>query len=162
MTSSTADQCRALTGDGERCSHSAQNDGFCHQHDENDPTVNDQPSDTSTTDDESTERSGGNETGRSVDADPERVNSDVMGARESVQKVAQKLLGYPIDSIVGAAQEDDGWRVTVVVVERTAVPDTQDILGQFEVDLDSDHTVVGYRRMERYRRGDMHRKEFID
>ena len=33
------DQCLARTGDGERCSRPAQEDGFCVQHDEDEPTV---------------------------------------------------------------------------------------------------------------------------
>nr|WP_228443524.1 DUF5763 domain-containing protein [Natrarchaeobaculum sulfurireducens] len=36
------DQCIALTASGERCSRSANEDGFCHQHDESDETVDDE------------------------------------------------------------------------------------------------------------------------
>ncbi|AXR77891.1 Gas vesicle synthesis protein GvpA [Natrarchaeobaculum sulfurireducens] len=36
------DQCIALTASGERCSRSTNEDGFCHQHDESDETVDDE------------------------------------------------------------------------------------------------------------------------
>ncbi|MCW8172936.1 hypothetical protein D8S78_15275 [Natrialba swarupiae] len=48
---------------------------------------------------------------------------------------------------------DDGWLAIVEVVERRSVPDTQDIIGRYEVELDDDVTVHGYRRLDRYRRG---------
>lgn len=41
------------------------------------------------------------------------------------------------------------------MVERSAVPDTQDIIGRYEITLDDGGRVTGYELRERYRRGEM-------
>jgi hypothetical protein len=209
----SADQCRAVTEDGERCSRSAADDGFCHQHGPDDETVDDRgdggdqtdgggrdesgnqdESGTGTEGEEGTGSEDGDEasddqtereerTGRDgrepdggVEAsdestqgadptpdpdDPELGLSDdddgdldVLAVRDAVEEVAEDLIGHPLDGIIEIAGTDDGWQVVVEVVERSAVPDTQDLLGQYSVTLDDSGNVTGYRLAERYRRGD--------
>lgn len=163
MSSASSDRCRALTSADERCSRPAEANGFCHQHDESDPTVdeastNDGPdanSPVETEADEGTKTDGPNEDRSPTD------ESDLLEVRESVQAIGSDLIGRELTGIVGMSKADGGWSVTVEVVERSAVPDTQDILGQYEIDLDSDHAVSGYHRIDRYRRGDTHREEHL-
>lgn len=199
MSTSDSEQCRALTGDGERCSRPAQDDGFCFQHDESDPTVDeasddgstDSPSEGTGTEEARSERAesnGGDTTDDDTmtetavntdgsidtdDADSERTepNSDdssseesggassgIKQVRKTAQVVSRELIGAEPDGVTGITATDDGWQVTLEVVERSAVPDTQDILGRYEVDLDSNYSPTGYRRLERYRRGDTERE----
>lgn len=198
-TTQTEQQCRALVGDGERCSREAQDDGFCYQHDESDPTVDeatddgssDSESESTETEEESTddaEADGGsatdeesmNETAADGDESTEldqavsettESQSQDSGSKESgggsagikqvrdtAQVVSRDLIGAEPDGITSITATDDGWKVTIEVVERSAVPDTQDILGRYEVDLDSNYSPTGYRRLERYRRGDTERE----
>ncbi|WP_227354245.1 gas vesicle protein GvpO, halophile-type [Haladaptatus salinisoli] len=152
---SEADQCRALTESGERCSRPAQDDGFCYQHDPDDATIDDA--------DEIAADGGGeaeNESSESDEEEDENVDEaqngdfDVMDVRETIESVASDLVGRPLDGIIEITEEDDGWEVGVEMVERSAIPDTQDILGQYEVSLSESGDVTGYRLKERYRRGD--------
>lgn len=169
------DQCKALTENGERCSRPAQDDGYCYQHDESDPTV----SDSQAVEDEQDEAAQDTEESQSqtqsrelgsVDmtaeekTDPESVDADVdtehdeiagvLAVRRTVQSTAGELIGREFDAVSEISPTDDGWRAIVEVVERRAVPDTQDIVGRYEIELDDDATVHGYRRLDRYRRGD--------
>ncbi|ELY63795.1 gas vesicle protein GvpO, halophile-type [Natrinema versiforme] len=165
------EQCKALTTDGERCSRPARDDGFCYQHDESDPTV----SDSQTTEQESEEEQGENDVAEpqsrgtvSMTADemtdPEEVDKDVdveqeeiagiLAVRQTVQSTAGQLIGHEFDGVSEISPTDEGWRAVVEVVERRAVPDTQDIIGRYEIELDTEATVHGYRRLDRYRRGD--------
>lgn len=170
MASSSADQCQALTTDGERCSRPTDGSRFCHQHDESDPTIDgadaegspDEPhSDGSSSDaTDGTDEDAGNSAAEGATDDEER-SSAILDVRETVRGLGTELIGYDLESIVGVARDDEGWQVTVEVVERGAVPDTQDIIGQYEVDLDDDQTVTGFRRVDRFRRGDMHREDYI-
>ena len=50
--------------------------------------------------------------------------------------------------------DDDGWKVTVELVELERVPRTADLLGQYEVKLDQRGKLLEYRRVARYSRGD--------
>lgn len=159
---SEADQCRALTESGERCSRPAQDDGFCHQHDPDDETIDvaDEASE-----DEQSAADGGKETGSKASESDENEEAesvdeaqngdfDVMDVRETIESVASDLVGRPLDGIIEITEEDDGWEVGVEMIERSAIPDTQDILGQYAVSLNESGDVTGYRLTERYRRGD--------
>ena len=60
-----------------------------------------------------------------------------------------------VSSIISAAKADDGWRVAVELVERAAVPDTGDLLGIYEVQLNHTGDVTRYERTRIRRRNDL-------
>lgn len=90
-------------------------------------------------------------------ASPERdvAESDITSIRENVSNVASDIVGYPLDGIASISADEEGWEVAIEVVERSGIPDTQDIIGRYELRFDSDLEVQGYRRTHRYRRDDM-------
>ncbi|PSP89799.1 gas vesicle synthesis family protein [Halobacteriales archaeon QS_4_69_34] len=83
-----------------------------------------------------------------------RGGASIAAVREQLLEVAPGLLGRDLDAITGMQRDDDGWRATVEAVERRAVPDSQDILGRYEVLVDGSGGIAGYRRVGRHRRGD--------
>ncbi|MEY7849828.1 gas vesicle protein GvpO, halophile-type [Natrarchaeobius sp. A-rgal3] len=171
-TQGSTDQCKALTADGERCSRPATDDGFCYQHDESDPTVSDsqtvdegeQEQQGSETEGDSRSRELGADMTAEEKTDPDSIDAEdvdadekiegVLAVRRTVQSSAGDLIGREFDAVSEIVPTDDGWLATVEVVERRSVPDTQDIIGRYEVELDDGATVHGYRRLDRYRRGD--------
>lgn len=77
-------------------------------------------------------------------------------AQDHARKAAENLLEHEFEGIIKVEGiEADGWRTVVELVERSAVPDTQDIIGRYEITLSEAGDVKGYELMERYRRGDM-------
>ncbi len=84
-------------------------------------------------------------------------NKNKLSAKEAIQSVRRdfpSLLGRPVESVLGVMKdEDESWRVTVQVVELERIPRTTDVLGAYEVTLDDDGELVGYRRRRRYHRG---------
>lgn len=176
----TSAQCHAITEDGERCERPAGEDGFCHQHDESDPTIDeydeaegadDDAGDAGTDDGDASNEDGdaedataeGDDAADQRDGDEATDGSDgseastglegVRDVRETVQTLAPEIIGRELDAVIEVDRRDDGWLAVVEVVERPAVPDTQDILGRYEIDL-ADGAVTGYRRIDRYRRSD--------
>lgn len=80
----------------------------------------------------------------------------LLEAQKRAEEVAKELLDHQFDGIIKAeAADDDGWRTVAEVVERSAVPDTQDIIGRYEIRLDAVGDITGYELVERYQRGDM-------
>jgi len=154
----TVDQCRALTGDGERCEHSALDGEFCHQHDESDSTVDDS-AETAERDESSDDSSADDESDSPDGTDAISDDAPLVDIRQKAESVAAELIDRPLDGVVEVHADDDGWLAVVEVIERRAVPDTQDILGCYELTFDGDGTVTGYRRRSRYRRLDTDRKE---
>jgi Gas vesicle synthesis protein GvpO len=80
-----------------------------------------------------------------------------MSAREAVERAREEfpdLAGRPIETVLGVERDDDeGWKVAVQVVELARIPNTTDLLGAYEVKLDDDGELTGYRRLRRYARG---------
>lgn len=80
----------------------------------------------------------------------------LLEARERAREMASELFEHEFDSVIKVNRNDDGtWRTVVEVVERNAVPDTQDILGRYEIVLDSSGSATQYELLERYQRGAM-------
>jgi hypothetical protein len=70
---------------------------------------------------------------------------------------ALSLLNLKLSVITSVAPEDGGWRVTAELVERRGVPDTNDLIGVYELRLDGSGTVTKYERTRLRRRGDLGR-----
>jgi hypothetical protein len=68
-----------------------------------------------------------------------------------------ELVGCPAEGVTGVRKDDDQWVVTVEVLEVGRVPETTDVLASYEVQIDADGDVVGYRRLRRYLRADVER-----
>jgi len=70
-------------------------------------------------------------------------------AAEIIEKVrleSQKLIGLKLNSVVGVAKKDDGWKVTVEMVEKESIPNSMDILGLYEISLNKDGEIEGFER----------------
>ncbi len=85
-----------------------------------------------------------------------RNGSDQLSGREVVARVRRdlpQLMGRPIESVLGLERdEDDGWSVTVQIVELARVPNSTDVLGAYAVKVDGEGEVIGWRRSRRYHR----------
>jgi len=66
-------------------------------------------------------------------------------------------LKLKVSAITSVARAADGWRVTAELVERRGVPDTSDLLGVYEMQLDHDGTILQYERTRMRRRCDLSR-----
>ncbi|WP_328470677.1 gas vesicle protein GvpO [Streptomyces sp. NBC_00448] len=81
----------------------------------------------------------------------------VSGAEDAARQAAGtlgELIGRPTEGCSEVAPtEDEGWRVSVDVVEVPRIPDTTSLLATYEVELGKDGSLVSYRRVRRYWRG---------
>jgi Gas vesicle synthesis protein GvpO len=57
--------------------------------------------------------------------------------------------------------QDGGWIVTVELLELSRLPDTDDLLGLYEVELDDDGELLAYRRIRRYARSQAGENEVV-
>lgn len=94
------------------------------------------------------------DSGATDDETAETEPIGLAGARDAALEAAEDLIDHPIDSVIRIERDGDGWRVLVEVVERSAIPDTQDILGRYEIVVDKTGTLQQYGLEERYRRGE--------
>lgn len=83
-----------------------------------------------------------------------RVSSAADAARSAASSLAE-LINHPVDGTSSVSRtEDDGWCVGVDVVEVPRIPDTTSLMATYEVELDADGAMRGYRRARRYRRSE--------
>ena len=64
-----------------------------------------------------------------------------------------ELTGRAPETVTGLERTDDGWRLQVELVEVRRIPDSADIIGLYQVELDEDGELMGYQRVQRYARG---------
>lgn len=69
--------------------------------------------------------------------------------------ITKELLNKEPEGVISVGKEDKGWKVIVEVLERRAVPDTQDILGRYELKLDANGEILDYKQVMLRRRCDL-------
>ena len=112
-----------------------------------------------------TEKSSGSTTKKSSDSSSttrKKASAPRAAARKrmtgtqvaaSAAKQLLELTGKGAEGVTGLERTEDGWTVQVEVVEVRRIPDTTDVLALYEVAVDSDGDLEGYRRLRRYTRG---------
>jgi len=78
--------------------------------------------------------------------------SAVDVADRAVQQIA-RLTGKAAEGVTGIDRDDEGWVVTVEVLEVRRIPETTDVLASYEIQTDDKGELMGYRRVGRYTRG---------
>jgi hypothetical protein len=57
--------------------------------------------------------------------------------------------------VVGVTRDGDGWIAEIEVLEKKIIPDTQDIIGRYEMKFDEQGELQGYKRIVIRRRSDL-------
>ncbi|GAA4786089.1 hypothetical protein GCM10023220_07520 [Streptomyces ziwulingensis] len=72
--------------------------------------------------------------------------------REARGQLAE-LTGMVAESVSSFEKTEEGWALEVEVLELERVPDTMSLMATYQVELDSEGQLTGYRRVRRYERG---------
>jgi hypothetical protein len=78
--------------------------------------------------------------------------SAAQAGREGLRQITG-LTGKDPEGVTGVTRSQDGWLVTVEVVEDRRIPSSTDILSTYETEIDGDGELLSYRRVRRYSRG---------
>jgi hypothetical protein len=84
-------------------------------------------------------------------------NSNGVGAErlgERVMNSLAKLVGCPTEGVTGFRRTDEGWVLTVEVLEVERVPETTDVMASYQVETDRDGGIVSFDRRRRYLRAE--------
>ncbi|AJP05919.1 gas vesicle protein [Streptomyces cyaneogriseus subsp. noncyanogenus] len=72
--------------------------------------------------------------------------------RQAREQLAE-LTGMVAESVSSFERTEEGWALEVEVLELERVPDTMSLMAGYQVELDHDGQLTGYRRVRRYERG---------
>jgi hypothetical protein len=92
-------------------------------------------------------------------AQPSRTRSSsrnglsALEAAEQAREHLAALLGRPVEAVSGVDRDHGNWIITAQVVELARIPNTTDVLGDYEAVLDKKGEILRYRRTRRYHRG---------
>lgn len=65
---------------------------------------------------------------------------------EKAREELSKVTGLELGSTLGAAKEEEGWRVSVELVEKHSLPDQMDILANYEALVDDEGNMISFNR----------------
>ena len=82
-----------------------------------------------------------------------KPRASAMDVAERAAEQLGRLTGKHVEGVTGVERSDDGWRVTSEVLEVRRIPETTDVLAEYEIDTDDRGDLTGYRRLGRYTRG---------
>jgi hypothetical protein len=64
-----------------------------------------------------------------------------------------ELVGCPAEGVTAIRRTSEGnWVLVVEVLEVERIPETTDVLASYEVEVDGDGDVAGFKRIRRYER----------
>jgi hypothetical protein len=75
------------------------------------------------------------------------------------QKELAKLTKLEPSGIRGVSKDEEGWHVTVEMIEKKSIPDGMDLLALYEVTLDEEGNVLKFERGKLRKRGDTGEEE---
>jgi gas vesicle protein GvpO len=85
-----------------------------------------------------------------------RRDGSSLTARQAARAALRQILELTdkqAESITGVERREDGWTVSIEVVEDRRIPSSADILATYETRIDGDGDLMSYRRVRRYSRG---------
>jgi len=84
----------------------------------------------------------------------ERPKISVEKITDLALAIAKKYISKEPETIIGIEQKEGEWKVTVEALERKAVPDTQDLLGRYEIRLNKKGELIGWKQKMIRKRSD--------
>ncbi len=64
------------------------------------------------------------------------------------------LIHLQASSVVAISHGEDGWIVSIEMIEKKSIPDSMDVLGCYEVSVDAEGNIRDFSRVRLRRRGD--------
>jgi hypothetical protein len=85
-----------------------------------------------------------------------------LAMTEVAQRAKRQLAevtGFKPVAAVGSYRDAKGWHMSVDMLEMARVPDSTDLLGTYEVDLDEDGNMVKFEKKRAHLRGEPYEEE---
>ena len=83
------------------------------------------------------------------------ATKDIIEIAKQSLSALEKTLNKKPESVISVNKEGKVWKVIAEVLERKAVPDTQDLLGRYELSMDDNGELLGYKQIMTKKRADL-------
>ena len=95
----------------------------------------------------------GRDKGQSERGGPSPGRISGTKAVRAAREILEELTGRQAETVASLVRTDEGWSVTLDIVETEKVPRTTDIMGSYVVEVDGDGELVRCERVSRFVRG---------
>ncbi|MDI6884266.1 MAG: gas vesicle protein GvpO [Hadesarchaea archaeon] len=75
------------------------------------------------------------------------AEKEIMDITRRSLAAMESALNKKAESVISVTREGAEWKAVVEVLERRAVPDTQDLLGRYEVRFTREGSMLGYKQV---------------
>lgn len=75
---------------------------------------------------------------------------------EIAKKKLIELTGFTSPHVIGMIKKEDNWQITVEIIEKPSEAVNLEILGIYDVKVDTSGKLLGYERIMMRKRGDIH------
>ncbi|WP_341845596.1 MULTISPECIES: gas vesicle protein [Streptomyces] len=90
---------------------------------------------------------------KTPDTDTDNALPGPLAVLREARVQLSELTGMTSESVSSFERTEEGWLLEIEVLELARVPDTMSLLASYEVRLDPQGELTGYRRIRRYERG---------
>ena len=80
--------------------------------------------------------------------------SSIYDVADLALTIAKKYISKDPETVIDIEEKKGEWTVTVEVLERKAIPDTQDLLGRYVIRLNKDCELIGWTQKMVRKRSD--------
>ncbi len=84
----------------------------------------------------------------------EKSKPSLIQIVEIARTVTSKYMGKNPESIIDIEEKPKEWKITIETVERKAIPDSQDLLGRYDIRLDKNGELIGWKQKMIRKRSD--------
>ena len=85
--------------------------------------------------------------------------TEMMSLAERVKEQLAEVTGFSSIAVVGASNDEEGWHITVDMVEMARIPESTDIVGTYVVTLDQEGKLVKFEKKRSRLRGEPYEEE---
>jgi phage gpG-like protein len=73
---------------------------------------------------------------------------------DMTRTVAKNYMRKNPESIIDIEKKPDGWKVTIETIERKSIPDTQDLMGRYDILFNNNGELIGWKQKMIRKRSD--------
>ncbi len=84
---------------------------------------------------------------------------EMMNLAERAKEQLAEVTGFNPVAAVGGFKDEEGWHISVDVLEMARLPESTDIIGTYVVSLDPEGNMVKFEKMRARLRGEAYEEE---
>lgn len=83
----------------------------------------------------------------------------VIEVTEKAEKELKEILGKKPEGVISIRRNEEGWNVQVEILEKERIPDTESLIGIYELEMNQEGEIEEYKRISKKKKGETTREQ---